>query len=169
MHAGPVLRPYRAADLDAVIGVFLGAIRQVAARDYSPDQIAAWAQADRHVWEKRCLGRPTWVATLDSGVVGFSDLEAGDHLDMMYVHPAYQRLGVATRLLGQVEKAALDLGASCFLTESSLTALPFFEASGFEVIERQQVSLRGKSFANVRMRKRLGGVRAPGVAVRDIG
>ena len=40
----PVIRRYEAADLDAVIGVFLCSVRNVGSRDYDAAQIAAWAQ-----------------------------------------------------------------------------------------------------------------------------
>ena len=61
----PVIRRYEAADLDAVIGVFLRSVREVASRDYDAAQIAAWAQVDRDVWSRRRLDRPTWVALID--------------------------------------------------------------------------------------------------------
>lgn len=53
-----IVRSYQQTDLDAVIGVYLEAIRSVASRDYDPAQIDAWAQVDRSKCEKRRLGRP---------------------------------------------------------------------------------------------------------------
>jgi putative acetyltransferase len=40
----PVIRRYKAADLDAVIGVFLRSVRNVGSRDYDAAQIAARVQ-----------------------------------------------------------------------------------------------------------------------------
>lgn len=40
-------------------------------------------------------------------------------------------------------------------TEASITARPFFERNGFEVIEAQDVELRGETFRNYRMAKAL--------------
>src|SRR5437660_11205760 len=115
------IRRYDSADLDAVIAVFLRAIREVAASDYTPAQIDAWAQADRAAWEARRLSRPTWVAFTGEGVIGFVDLEPNGYLDMMFVHPDRQGSGVATALLGIVETAARSQGLSIISTEASIT------------------------------------------------
>lgn len=87
------IRSYQSQDLDAVIAIFLGAIREVAAKDYDSAQIDAWAQVDRDAWSRRRLSRPTWVALIGEAVVGFTDLEPDGHLDMMFVHPAHQGVG----------------------------------------------------------------------------
>ncbi|WP_255631358.1 GNAT family N-acetyltransferase [Caballeronia sp. dw_19] len=102
----PVIRRYEAADLDAVISVFLRSVRGVASRDYDAGQIAAWAQVDRDVWSRRRLDRPTWVGLIDGVIAGFIDLESSGHIDMLFVDPASQRRGVASALLDAVENAA---------------------------------------------------------------
>jgi len=127
----------------------------VACRDYTPAQINAWAEVDRDQWRQRRLSRPTWVAVLDRKPVGFADLAPGGHLDMMYVDAAHQRSGVATSLLAAVEAAARAQRADCLLTYASITARPFFERCGFSVLCSQQVTVRGQTFRNFRMEKRL--------------
>ena len=147
------IRPYRPDDLDAVIAIFLGAIRQVASRDYTPAQIDAWAQADRGVWAVRRLSRPTWVAAIGGAAAGFTDLEPDGHLDMMFVHPAHQRIGVASALLATVEAAARAQGLARIFTEASLTARPFFARHGFSVAAARVVEKRGQMLRNFRMIK----------------
>lgn len=147
------VRPYRPADLDTVIEIFLRAIRETAARDYDPAQVDAWAQADRSAWAARRLSRPTWVAWIGDAAAGFSDLEANGHLDMMFVHPAHQRIGVATALLATVEAAARVQALPRLFTEASLTARPFFARQGFDVIAQQTVHKRGQDLINFRMEK----------------
>lgn len=149
------LRRYVTEDLDAVIEVFQRAIREVASRDYNPAQIAAWSTVDRDAWEPWRLTRPTWVATDGACVVGFSDLEADGHLDMMFVHPDYQGMGVATLLLRQVAAAAIEQGLKRIFTEASLTARSFFEKRGFVVDAEQVVGKRGAWMTNFRMHKLL--------------
>lgn len=150
------IRPYREGDLDAVIAVFQAAIRGTTARDYSPAQIAAWAQADRKAWARWRMDRPTWVASLGGAVVGFSDLEADGHLDMMFVDPAHQGRGIASRLLATVEAAARADSLTRIFTEASITARPFFERRGFRLIAAQTVAIRGQALTNFRMEKLLG-------------
>ncbi len=149
------VRMYEPTDLDATIAIFLGAIRQVASKDYERAQIEAWAQVDRDLWGKRRLSRPSWVAVLDADVVGFTDLEPDGHLDMMYVHPDHQGIGIATALLATVEGAANAQNLSRIFTEASITARPFFERRGFSVLASQRVKIRGQTLTNFRMRKTL--------------
>lgn len=153
--AACAIRAYRPADLDAVIAVFVGAVREVASRDYAPAQIDAWARVDRDAWASRRLSRPTWVAVLGPSVIGFTDLEPDGHLDMMFVHPRHQGAGIATALLATVEAAARAHGLARIFTEASLTARPFFERRGFSVLAHQTVEKRGQTLANVRMEKML--------------
>ena len=150
------LRRYVTEDLDAVIEVFQRAIREVAARDYDPEQVAAWSKVDKRAWRSWRLTRPTWVAVLGEKIVGFSDLEADGHLDMMFVHPEHQGAGVASLLLAQVETAAREQEIRKIFTEASITARPFFENRGFELEAEQQVTKRGETFVNYRMFKTLG-------------
>jgi len=151
----PVIRRYDAADLDAVIGVFLRSVREVASRDYDAGQIAAWAKADRDVWSRRRLERPTWVALLDDVIAGFIDLEGNGHIDMLFVDPANQRKGVASALLDTVENAARGQRLAVLDTDASITARPFFEKHGFQVVRSQDVALRGQRLTNFRMEKHL--------------
>jgi putative acetyltransferase len=150
------VRDYVAADCDATIAIFLSAIREVASRDYTPDEIEAWAQVeDRDAWATRRASRPSFIAECDGVTIGFSDLEADGHLDMMFVHPAYQGIGAASLLLGKVEDEARRQGLGRIFTEASLTARPFFERRGFTVIARQSVEKRGQRLTNFRMEKYL--------------
>ena len=147
------IRRYTSNDLDEVISVFQGAVRKVASRDYDQAQIDAWAQVDRSRWSLARVSKPTWIAENGSAVIGFSDLEPNGHLDMMFVHPDYQGLGVATALLKTVQDAARDLGLAEIFTEASITGRPFFERRGFVVVDLQVVEERGQTFKTFKMTK----------------
>ena len=129
-----IVRSYRRSDLDAVIAIFLEAIRRTAAKDYSPDQIRAWAQVDWARWAVLRLSRPTWIALIDQEPAGFTDLERDGHLDMMFVHPNHQRTGVGAALLACAEANARKCNLSLISAQASLTARPFFENRGFRLI-----------------------------------
>lgn len=151
------IRPYRPADLDALIELFKGSVRRVARRDYSHEQVMAWApdEVDRDRWAARLAGRTTFVAEVGGEAAGFSDLEDDGHIDMMFVHADHQGRGVAGALLDHVEAEAVARGLTRVFTEASLTARPFFAHRGFRVIEAQLVWLRGQELANFRMEKHL--------------
>lgn len=151
-----IIRPYRQEDLDATIEIFLRAIRDTASADYSSLQVDAWAQADRRTWAERRLRQATWLAFLDSEPAGFAELAAAGHIDMLFVSPSFGGRGVASALLRTVEGVALGQGARRLTTDASITARPFFEACGFQVVAVQSVVRRGQRLTNFRMEKFIG-------------
>lgn len=153
MTSAIIIRPYLTQDIDTIIDIFLRAIRETASKDYKEDQIAAWAQVDKERWLKRCSGRQVWIAEINDKAAGFTDLEANGHLDMMYVHPKFQNMGVAGSLLKRVEEGARALYLRRIFTEASITAKPFFLKKGFSVIIEQLVEIRGQRLKNFRMEK----------------
>jgi putative acetyltransferase len=118
------IRAYRAEDLDALIDLFTGSVRQVASRDYSPAQIEAWAPlaVNREQWATRLGSRPTCVAEAGGQIVGFSDLEPDGHIDMLFVHADHQGQGVARALLSHIHARADEQGIGRLFTEASITA-----------------------------------------------
>jgi putative acetyltransferase len=150
-----LVRAYRPEDRDAVINIFVRAIRESAIRDYSPAQTEAWSGVDRIAGWSDVGDRFTWVAVVDELVVGFTDLERSGHLDRMYVHPEHEGRGIASALLTCLEAAARHQGLTRLFTEASITARPFFERRGFKVLTAQVVEYRGEKFTNFRMEKLL--------------
>lgn len=149
-----LIRPYAPSDVDATIDIFLRAVREISSKDYSAAQIEAWAKVeDRDRWAERRRSSPAWIAEIAGEPAGFSDLTTDGCLDMMFVHPEFQGLGVATRLLSRVEEEARVLGFRRIYTEASRTARPFFDRKGFRVITAQTVEKRGQSLENFLMEK----------------
>jgi putative acetyltransferase len=153
------LRPYRPDDAPVLLALFRDTIRRVNARDYTPEQVLAWAsdEIDPAAWAGRFAGRFVVVAEEAGRPVGFADLEPDGHLDRLYVSADHQRRGVARALLSAVLGEARRLGLARLFTEASITARPFFEAHGFTVLAPQVVSRRGVEFVNYRMERVLDG------------
>jgi putative acetyltransferase len=151
------LRDYTGADAEATRDVFLRAIRVTAARDYTPEQVAAWApdDVDPGAWAARRAGSRTRVAVRDGVVVGFADVDAAGYVDMLFVDPAAARTGVARALLDWAVRTATADGATELTTHASITARPFFAAHGFEVVAEQHPVRRGVTLTNYRMRRLL--------------
>lgn len=143
-------------DVDAIAALYYNTIGNVNERDYTPDQIAAWAGAapEPDKWRKRLAGRQTFVACLEDIIVGFAEFEADGHIDAFYVHQEHQGEGIGTRLLNRIEQEAEQAAIDRLYTEASITALPFFEKRGFVVVQPQEVEYRGMKFRNYRMEKR---------------
>lgn len=150
------IRDYRTGDADTTLTIFQRAVREVASRDYTPAEIEAWAgHIDRNVWANSLERQFTWVVMRGDTPAGFASLTEGGHLDMLFVSPDHQRCGVASRLLNTAEQAARLRGMTRLTTEASLTALPFFEAQGFEIVKAQAIERRGQVLRNYRMKKAL--------------
>lgn len=152
-----ILRDYVESDGPATLDVFRRAIRVTAARDYSPEQVAAWAsdEIDPDGWADRRRASRTRVAEVDGRVVGFTDVDDRGYVDMLFVDPAFARRGVATALLEWAATTAQSLGAAELSTHASLTARPFFEAHGFTAVVEQRPVLRGVALTNFVMRRDL--------------
>jgi putative acetyltransferase len=151
------IRSYRASDCDTVLDIFNRSIREVACRDYSPAQVAAWAHEDRDMaaFAAKHASRPTFIAEVDGAAAGFSDLETDGLVDFLFVHPGFQRRGVGRALLSHIEALARRQGPARLYAQVSITARPLFEACGFGVRAIQSVEHRGQTFTNYRMEKRL--------------
>jgi putative acetyltransferase len=151
------LRDYTDADARATLDVFLRAVRVTAARDYTPEQVRAWApdDVDPVAWGTRRAGARTRVAVQDGAVVGFTDVDAAGYVDMLFVDPDAARTGVARALLDWAVRTARADGAAELTTHASITARPFFAAHGFDVVAEQHPVRRGVALTNYRMRRPL--------------
>lgn len=152
------LRPYQPEDAPALLALFRDTIRRVNSRDYTPEQIDAWAsdEIDPAGWAARFAGRFAVVAEESGRPVGFAELEADGHLDRVYVSADHQGRGVGRAMVESLVAEARRRGIARLFVEASITARPFFEARGFAVLERQVVACRGAELANYRMERRLG-------------
>jgi putative acetyltransferase len=157
MNAAFTIRRWRESDTEELGELFRRSVREVSSRDYRPAQIEAWTKAPGAVetWNERMRARTTFVAEQDGRLIGFIQYDPPDHIDMTYVHPQYQRMGVASALLAAVENQAQRAGVALLNVEASITSRPFFQARGFEVIAPQIVTASGEDFLNYRMEKRL--------------
>src|SRR6266542_822939 len=127
-----MLRDYRANDLAAVVKVFSRAVHEVAVRDYASEQLSAWAPSspDLPQWSQRLANERVFVYETENCVVGFVAIELNGHLDLLYVHPEYQRRGIARALFEAAAEWARSRSLTRLFTEASVTAKPFFERCG---------------------------------------
>lgn len=149
------LRPYHPDDAHHLLQLFQQTVRNVNNADYSPEQLEAWApeNLDPQPWIDRFEGHIAWVATEGTLAVGFSDMTTEGYIDRLFVSHQHQRQGIARALLTQLIDQALQLQLPKLTTEASLTARPFFEAMGFEVVCQQTVHCRGMDFVNFQMQR----------------
>ena len=147
------LRPYESGDCPALARLFYDTVHTVNGRDYTPEQLAAWAdgQVDLSAWDTSFLAHHTLVAEEDGVILGFADMDGSGYLDRLYVHKDRQSQGVASALCDALEDAC---PAAVFTTHASLTARPFFEGRGYRVLRRQTGIRPGGPLDNYVMEKR---------------
>lgn len=153
-----VIRRYDRADAADTLAIFVSAVMETAAADYSPEQILAWARpAGRELseWHSAMEERNSYVAMVDGVPAGFSDVDSEGYIDMMFVAPRFLRQGVARQLLGHVESLARKATMPEMTANVSIPARPFFERCGFTVEAEQHPVIAGVQLTNYRMRKRL--------------
>ncbi|WP_241988786.1 GNAT family N-acetyltransferase [Cryobacterium sp. TMT1-2-2] len=152
------IRPYGHADAAGTLAIFLAAVTETAAADYSPEQIQAWARPedrDLSTWHAAMQARNSYVATIDGAPAGFSDVNPAGYIDMLFVAPRHQRQGVARQLIGYVEAHARKAHMAALTADVSVTARPFFERYGFTVEAEQHPVKAGVQLTNYKMKKNL--------------
>lgn len=151
------IRLFEPQDAEQIASLFHETVREVNVSDYSSHQVKAWAPDDLYFrnWVEVCSNRFTYVADDEGIIAGFGELESNGHIDCFYCHKNYQRCGVGTQIYRAIEAKAIDLSVSRLLTESSITAKPFFQRMEFLVVKQQTVTRRGETFINYVMEKHL--------------
>ncbi|MDD0813983.1 GNAT family N-acetyltransferase [Curvibacter sp. HBC28] len=151
------IRKFKLGDEAALFRVFFTAVHQVASRDYSAEQVAAWAPADFDLssWALHLRRTQPFVAVLDGQIVGYADLQADGEIDHFYVSGTHPRQGIGAQLMAHLHKQAGFAGLPELRSCVSKTAEPFFVRHGFECVERRFPERRGVVLENTLMRKKL--------------
>lgn len=152
-----ITRRFRAGDEIALHHVYYTAIHMIASRDYTREQIDAWAPAypDMEQWINRIKGIRPFVVELNDGIVGYADVQSTGHIDHFFVSGNHSRQGIGTRLMKRIHEEAANLGLTELTSHVSKTAEPFFSLHGFQVVERGFPSLGGVTLQNALMHKGL--------------
>lgn len=139
--------------------VYFTAIRNTASRDYTPEQIEAWApqDLDATLWAERIRGIDPFVVEREGEIVAYADVQPSGYIDHFFVSGACSRQGIGTGLMKRLHEEAKRLGLAELTSDVSRTAEPFFALHGFEVVERRFPVRRGVTIPNALMRKRLDG------------
>ena len=151
------LREFQPGDAAALRGVFESAIHGVASRDYTPQQLHAWAprEHDAADWAEHMRDLAPFVALQDGQVVGYADVQPDGYIDHFFVSVAAGGRGVGGALMRRLLARADALGLAQLTSHVSLTAQPFFAHFGFEIVEHRVVEIDGVALRNAAMRKAL--------------
>jgi GNAT superfamily N-acetyltransferase len=149
------IRHYRTEDAQALTEIFYSAVESLAGDCYSRDQIRAWAPLpiDYRKWQLRFDRLQTWVAEIYGTPIGFISLIPGGHISLAYVHIAFQRKGVASKLYERLESEARAAGVDILHVEASHAARPLFERMGFNLVKCNRIERNTCTLMNWSMQK----------------
>ena len=152
------IRRLAAQDIPEMRKLFRATVLTVNSKDYTKEEVEDWASCGDSVehW-KELLAKNNYIGALDGqgGIVGFSSMNAEGYLHSMFVHKDWQRKGMATLLLSEVEKMARGYGVHKISVEVSITARPFFEKRGYKVMKEQKAKANQLWLTNYVMEKTL--------------
>lgn len=154
------LREYQSGDCGIMAELFYDTIHTVNGKDYSQEQLDAWADGhvNQEAWDKSFREHFTVIAEENGVITGFGDMDWSGYLDRLYVHRDFQGKGIASSICDCLETWAREQykgeDGCKFTTHASITARPFFEHRGYCVVNEQQVERKGQKLTNYVMVKR---------------
>lgn len=152
------IRPLQEADILEMQDLFRSTVLHVNLKHYTQEEVEDWASCgDRLSRWKELLSNNDYVGAFNDErrMVGFSSMNQHGYLHSMFVHKDWQGKGIATQLLSEVERIARGFHVSEITSEVSLTAKPFFEKNGYEVVKNQKSKANKLELTNFVMRKTL--------------
>jgi putative acetyltransferase len=152
------VRPYRQEDAELLMQLYLDTVHRVNGRDYSRQQIEAWAprrMADLGRWQERFARTQPLVVVEEEALIGFAELEADGLVGCFYVHYAWQDRGVGRLLMNCLFEEARRRGITDLHSQVSRTSRAFFERHGFWVVRIQEVTVRSEQIETFAMQRTL--------------
>ena len=148
------LREYQSSDCAQMADLFYQTVHSVNAKDYTQEQLNAWATGMVNVreWDNSFREHKTIVAVNNGKVIGFGDIDKTGYLDRLYVHKDAQGQGIATAICDVLEHS---VNGKRIITHASITAKPFFEKRGYITVKKQQVVRHAVTLINYIMEKEL--------------
>lgn len=158
LHEKFTIRKALQSDAVELKELYQNTIRTINRRDYSQEEVEDWASCgeDLSKWEGM-IKTHYFIVAVDqlSQIVGLSTITPQGYLHSMFVHKDFQGVGVATRLLEEIERYAAENQILRITSEVSLTARPFFERRGYIVEAEQKRKANQLSLTNFWMAKEM--------------
>ncbi len=147
-------------DAQPLAELFRAAILTLAASHYDAAQREVWASGadDLAGFDARLARGVTLVACSGSEYAAFGQLFPSDHVEMLYVAPAWTRRGLASALIARLEAIARAAQAVTLDTDASALARPVFERAGFSLVAQESVQRGSVSLPRFHLCKPLNAV-----------
>jgi putative acetyltransferase len=139
MRESACIRCYEPGEEAALFDIYFSAIHLVASRDYTAEQIQAWAPSnlDAALWKNKMREITPFVAELNGEIVGYADVQSTGYIDHFFVSGNRSRRGIGSLLMRRIFAQAISLGIASLTSHVSRTAQPFFAKFGFMIVEQR--------------------------------
>jgi putative acetyltransferase len=152
-----LIRAFRVGDEPELHQVFLSAIHGIAIKDYTPEQVNAWApeSLDPALWADRMQGIAPFVVEHDGKPIAYADIQPSGYIDHFFVSALFARRGIGSMLMRRLHDEAALKDIQVLTSDVSRTAQPLFKHWGFSIVEGRQPVRRGVVIPNALMKKEL--------------
>lgn len=152
-----IIKTYQEENASALWNLFFNTVRKVNRKDYSNEQVTAWAPEsfDTDVWKNKMQSLNPFIAEIDGVIVGYSDLQDDGLIDHFFCHYQHQGKGVGSTLMTHILQLAKERKLPRVYSHVSITAKPFYERFGFTVVKPQRIDVRGEQLINYVMERQI--------------
>ena len=151
------IRLAQESDLPELANLFRQTVLAIAPQQYTPAQTQTWASfaADTDQFCQFIMTPATYLATDDTGILGFAGLSSNGHVASVYVRYDCIHQGVGSTLMQVIlEKATLD-NIERLYAEASEFSLGLFKKFGFYLYDTEVVDRQGIEFKRYLVERRL--------------
>lgn len=144
------------ADIPELNEMYKATLRAINSADYTPEEIEDWASCGDNIPHLTDLITNLYFLVAlneNDQIIGFTSIQTDGYLHSMFVHKDYQRMGVASFLLAKAEEYATVNHIKTITSEVCITAKPFFERKGYQVVEEQKRKANKLYLTNYWMKK----------------
>lgn len=152
------IRKARPEDAKEIVKLVRDTVRKVNIKDYSKEQIEAWAKTNRADKYRKMLeeGRKVYVAIDKGEMVGMATFKPEkEQIGGFYIKHDKIGRGIGKKLNERIEKEAKKEGITEITLYSTTTAISFYQKRGYKKIRRSYVEMNNVKVPVVIMKKKL--------------
>ena len=151
------VKPYSSHYASEICDLFHSTIHAIDTDIYSKAEQEAWCPTppDYQMWLKRLDKTQPWMAIFGSRLAGFIELKDDGYIDCFYVHPDFQKRGIARKLYDHVLDLAHQKKLSQLSVDASKVAMPIFKKWEFKIKRTNKIYRKNQVLINYHMYKLL--------------
>ena len=138
------------ADESTLQQIFKESILGISASYYTDTQLSQWAAVANNATYWRNLAETQYciIGSYQAIPAGYASLTENGFVDHLYVSTPFQRKGLGSALLQQIEIHAKRLNITQLETDASLVAAPVFKKMGYQIVKEYTKLFSGESYHN---------------------